>query len=73
MNNNLSRLLGMWILNQLGPAGYIDPNTDEAVLGPMLCKREMLTAAVALLQAEQAADPKFLPNINLAAIQADLT
>ena len=66
----MNRMLALWILSQLGP--YIDPATDEQVLGPVLCKREMELAALKILQAEQAADATFLPKINVAAILQDI-
>lgn len=68
--NQLQRLIALWVLGQLGT--YIDPNTEEQVLGPVLSKRDMQLAALAILQAEQAADPTFLPSINLQAILEDI-
>ena len=67
----MDRLLALFILNQFGP--YIDAATDEQVLGPTLAKREMQKAALAILQAAQAADTTFLPGVNLAAIAQDIT
>lgn len=67
----MDRLMALWIMNHFGP--YIDSDTDEQVLGPVLCKREMLKAALGILMAAQTADPTFLPGIKLGGISRDLT